>query len=247
MLSKSKKDDIFKKIMYPKDFIFDRSVTDVFDDMVNRSIPFYSHMQTVVADIAEYFSKDNTNVYDLGCSTGNTLIRLQKRLKQKNINIIGIDNSSPMIEKTKKKLKRTPDKRIKLVKADITKNLKIEKASIVIIDWTLQFINPSSRNSLIKNIYKGLIPKGCLIVNEKIISPNPVLDKTFRFFYHNFKKRNKYSRLEISRKREALENILVPYTVEENIELLKAVGFKHVDIFFKWHNFTGFLAIKKEK
>jgi len=242
-----KKDNIFRKPLTAKDFSFDASVTKAFDDMLGRSIPLYSEIQNMVGDIAKHFAKGKTNIYDLGCSTGNTLTKLKKAIKQKTVRFIGVDNSLPMINKAKEKMNKFPDKRVKFIKGDIVKNIKIQNASVVILNWTFQFIRPIHRNLLIKKIYKGLTSGGCLIVNEKILSNDPILNRIFISLYYNFKKRNKYSELEISRKREALENVLVPYGAEENIEILKKNGFKHVDIFFKWHNFAGFLAVKTNR
>ena len=131
----------------------------------------------------------------------------------------------------------------KFHEADLNEEVPIQNASVVVMNYTLQFLLPENRVSLLKNIFDGLVPGGSLVLIEKIKSQVPEMDRTFIDFHHQFKRDQGYSNLEISRKREALENVLIPLTVEENQGLIKKAGFKVVDLFFKWNNFAGFIAL----
>jgi len=190
------------------------------------------------------FAKANTSVYDLGCSTGTLLLKLAKSVdKNKGIAIFGIDNSQAMLEKSRKTFRESPIP-CEFIEADLNQGLSIQNASVVVMNYTLQFVLPENRVLLLKNIYEGLLPGGSLVLIEKIKSGIPALDRTFIEFHHQFKRDQGYSNLEISKKREALENVLIPWTVEENRNLIKKVGFPTVDLFFKWNNFAGFIALR---
>jgi len=82
-------------------------------------------------------------------------------------------------------------------------------------------------------------------VTEKTLTNNSDVNRYFIDFYYDFKRRNGYSEQQIARKREALENVLIPYRVDENFELLRRCGFETVETFFQWYNFAGFMAVKK--
>mgnify|MGYP006448397941 FL=1 len=147
-----------------------------------------------------------------------------------------------MLEKSREVLKQSPIP-CELFEADLNQGISIKNASVVVMNYTLQFILPEHRIALLKNIFEGLVPGGSLVLIEKIKSDIPALNETFIDFHHQFKRDRDYSDLEISRKREALENVLIPWTVEENQSLIKKAGFQTVDLFFKWNNFAGFIAL----
>ena len=123
--------------------------------------------------------------------------------------------------------------------------MKIENASVVVLCLTLQFVRPIYREQLVQNIYDGLNPGGVLIFVEKILAEESTFNRDFIKYYYNYKRRNNYSELEISQKREALENVLIPYKLSEDVALLRDRGFAHCEVFFKWYNFTGLVAVKK--
>jgi tRNA (cmo5U34)-methyltransferase len=148
-----------------------------------------------------------------------------------------------MLKKAQETLKSSPIS-CAMVEADLNKKLSIENASVVIMNYTLQFVKLDNRTTILKSIYEGLVSGGSLILIEKVKSEIPDLNKTFIEFHHQFKEENGYSKLEISQKREALENVLIPWTVEQNSGLIKSAGFSTVDLFFKWNNFAGFIALK---
>lgn len=230
------KDRIFQREISKK-FMFDSEVVSVFDDMVERSIPYYKDNINLIAQILE--QRKYKNIYDFGCSTGNLLIFLAQKIK--NINLVGIDNSKSMLEFAKKKVKAYGFN-IEFVESDI---LNYEfSADVIISNYTLQFIRPINREYLISKIYNSLTQGGIFILSEKLVCQNKILDKELIDIYHNFKKNQGYSNTEISKKREALENILIPYTQDENIALLKKCGFLNVEVIFRWANFATFIATK---
>ena len=233
------KDTLFTEDHEGSDFNFGQATAEVFDDMLKRSVPLYHELQRMTGEIASEFAVDGTNVYDLGCSTGTTLNALGDAIKN-NVALIGVDNSAAMLEKTRENLKHPCE----LLQADLNKTMQIKNASVVILNLTLQFVRPLNREKLIQNIYSGLHKNGCLILVEKVLGNDSLFNSEFIKFYYKMKKRNGYSEMEIARKRETLENVLIPYRVDENIELLEKSGFQHIDIFFKWYNFCGFLAVK---
>jgi tRNA (cmo5U34)-methyltransferase len=242
-----KKDTLFKRSTAPGKFEFNEPVARVFDDMLERSVPFYKECQQMVSDLARHFAQKDSAVYDLGCSTG-TLLRLLVKGTPANLKIrfVGLDNSEAMLKKARGKLKGHL-KRCELVAADLESNFELADASVVIMNYTLQFIPPKRRAAMLKKIYQGLRPGGGLILIEKVQGESGGLNDLFVERYHAYKHSQGYSRLEIAKKREALEKVLIPLKPGENRDLLAGAGFRQVDIFFKWFNFAGFLAVKPGK
>jgi len=239
------KDEVFKEsIEKPSDFKFSSKVAKVFDDMVNRSVPFYEEMQRMMSELTIDHYQDNSYVYDLGCSTGTTMIYMNETLPQQ-IPFVGVDDSKDMLDKCREKLNAAGITReIALETADFNDQVVIKDASVVILCLTLQFVRPLNREKFLKQVYDGILPGGALIVIEKILAEDSELNRGFIKYYYNLKRRNNYSDIEISQKREALENVLIPYKLSENITLLRNAGFNHCEVFFKWYNFSGFIAKK---
>lgn len=238
------KDEVFKENQPVADFAFGRKVAAVFDDMVDRSVPFYGEMQRMIAEMSTDFAVDGTNIYDLGCSTGTTLLNLDAAV-DKEVRLVGVDNSEEMLNKCREKLTaRGLRHKHELVCADLNQDVHIENASMVLLVLTLQFVRPLYRDTLIKSIHQGLNENGCVILVEKVLGEDSVFNRLFIDYYYDLKKRHGYSELEISQKREALENVLVPYKLMENREMLLRAGFRYVDVFFKWYNFCGIIAVK---
>src|SRR5262245_48140769 len=225
------------------DFAFDAETTAVFDDMLHRSVPLYDEIQRMVVELAADFAVDGTNVYDLGCSTGATLVRLSEI--DRDVTLIGFDSSDPMLARAEENLRRAGvDKRFTLRNQDLNQGLLIENASVVVMSLTLQFVRPLHRERLLRTVHDGLNPQGCFLLIEKVLEEETLVNRLFVKHYYEFKRRNGYAEIEIAQKREALENVLIPYRLEENREMLKAVGFRNPEIFFKWYNFCGILAVK---
>ncbi|QIC81600.1 carboxy-S-adenosyl-L-methionine synthase CmoA [Helicobacter pylori] len=245
------KDTLFNQSLN-KRFCFDEKVAHVFDDMLERSIPYYYEM----LDLGAYFIAQNLKenlypkplpkslpkplIYDLGCSTGNFFIALNQQIQQ-DIELVGIDNSMPMLKKAQEKLKDFNNVRFECM--DFLE-VEFKEASAFSLLFVLQFVRPMQREVLLKKIYNSLALNGVLLVGEKIMSEDRILDKQMIELYYLYKQNQGYSHNEIAFKREALENVLVPYSLKENIALLESVGFKHVEALFKWVNFT-LLAARK--
>lgn len=239
------KDEVFKKpIEKSSDFKFDQQVVKVFDDMVTRSVPFYIEMQRMISELAGQYAKSNSAIYDLGCSTGTSMINMNSTVS-KDVNFIGMDDSSEMLEQCRENLlKNGFDRDFELRLVDLNKGVEIKNASVVVLCLTLQFIRPLHRVKLLQEIQKGLLEGGCLILVEKILAEESILNRNFIKYYYDFKKRNQYSEMEIAQKREALENVLIPYKLSEDQEMLLSAGFSHTEVFFKWYNFSGIFALK---
>lgn len=233
-------DKVFEKAIN-KQFEFDEDVASVFDDMLGRSVPFYKEMQRLTINFGLKFLKENDKVYDLGCSTASTLIELSKHSPFK-LELIGIDNSEAMLSRAQKKCKAFGVD-IKFINEDLH-NISYDNANLIISNYTLQFIRPLQREKLVKKIYNSLQKDGVFIFCEKVISSNKILDKQYIDEYYEFKKTQGYSEFEIAQKREALENVLIPYTEEENKKMILDAGFTHCETLFKWVNFATFIAIK---
>jgi tRNA (cmo5U34)-methyltransferase len=237
------------------DFSFNKEVTGVFDDMLDRSVPFYQEIQRMVAELAVDFAQPGTNVYDLGCSTANSFLNIDRILNAVanadasaaggDVRFIGVDGSPDMLAKARTKLAAAGFARpFELRQGDLNAGVDVTNASVVMLVLTLQFIRPLHRERVVKSIYDGLADNGCLIVVEKVLGENSTFNRLFIKHYYELKRRNGYSEMEIAQKREALENVLVPYRLEENKQLLHGAGFRHVDVFFKWFNFCGMIALK---
>lgn len=238
-------DKVFnEKIEHASDFKFESTVANVFDDMVNRSVPFYGEMQRMIAELAADHAKEGNYVYDLGCSTGTTMIGMNT-LVPGNIEFVGIDDSSQMLQKCDDKLKEAGfTRKYQLINADLNKNVEIKNASVVVLCLTLQFVRPIHRERLIKTIFDGLCKDGIIILMEKILAEESSFNRDFIKYYYDMKRRHHYSEMEIYQKREALENVLIPYKLSENNLMLREAGFAHVELFFKWYNFAGLIAVK---
>jgi len=240
-----RKDKLFaKKNKKMGDFNFGKETAEVFDDMLDRSVPLYRELQRMIGELAGEFAQDDTSVYDLGSSTGITLLTLQKSIS-KNVTLVGMDYSHAMLEKCREKLVEAKvDKTFELRCADLNQPIAITNASVVVLNLTLQFVRPLYRDHLIKSIYDGLVDKGCLILVEKVLGDDSTFNRQFIKFYYEMKKRQGYSEMEIAQKREALENVLIPYRLDENKQLLVRNGFSSLDVFYKWYNFCGIVAVK---
>jgi len=225
------------------DFNFGTETANVFDDMLHRSVPFYDEVQRMITEIVTDFAVDGSNVYDLGCSTCATFRRLQDI--DKEVTFIGIDDSTAMLARADAELKRANFSRSYVLRRqDMHQGLEINNASVVIMCLTLQFVRPLYRERVMQTIYNGMNHQGCLILVEKVLADETLMNRLFIKYYYDMKRRNGYSDTEIAQKREALENVLIPYRLEENTQLLVSAGFRKPEIFFKWYNFSGMLALK---
>lgn len=226
------------------DFKFDGKTAAVFDDMVSRSVPFYEEIQRMTCELSAEFALPGTNLYDLGCATGTSFMMLDGMVDP-GVRFVGIDNSADMLAKAKSKMDALPSGRdYDLVEADLHDRFDMENASVVLLVLTLQFVRPLCRDKLARRIADAMPENGALILVEKLTSSHTLLNRLFIKYYYDYKKRNGYSEVEIAQKREALENVLIPYRPEENSQMLKEAGFRHCEEFFRWYNFSGMVAVK---
>ncbi len=226
------------------DFQFDSKTAAVFDDMISRSVPLYEEIQRMTGEITADFARPGTDLYDLGCATGTGLLELDPLIDPK-VRFVGVDSSPDMLEKARQKLAACPSGRdFELLAADLHQTQVVENASVVVMNLTLQFIRPLYRERVVRNIVDGLNEQGCLVLVEKMSLGDSLFNRLFIRYHYNMKKRQGYSESEIAHKREALENVLIPYQPEENRELLASAGFRHVEEFFRWYNFSGLIAVK---
>lgn len=226
------------------DFAFDEPTVSVFDDMVGRSVPFYEEMQRMTDEIAQDFAVSGSNVFDLGCSTATTLLRLDQVLPP-DVRFVGVDNSVQMLNKARQKVKsHSRIHHFDFIEADLHHDAVVEDASVVIMILSLQFMRPLYREQVMRRIFDGMRDNAALILIEKLTVGDGLLNRLYIKYYYEMKRRKGYSELEISKKREALENVLIPYQWDENRDLLTWAGFRHVETFFRWYNFAGMLAVK---
>ncbi|NOQ94952.1 MAG: carboxy-S-adenosyl-L-methionine synthase CmoA [Methylophaga sp.] len=227
------------------DFRFDERVVDVFPDMIQRSVPGYGTIISTIGVFAAKYAQENSHCYDLGCSLGAVTLSMRQRIKAENCDIIAVDNSQAMIERGQKILEsdRSSTIPVTMTCADIN-DVDIENASVVVMNFTLQFIPLEERLALIKRIYQGLKPGGVLILSEKIAFDEPERQAFQIDIHHDFKRANGYSDLEISQKRTALENVLIPETIATHQQRLNDAGFSFSDVWFQCFNFISLVAVK---
>ena len=239
------KDRIFAEKMLPGDFVFDDKVASVFEDMINRSVPGYSTIIAMIGVLAEKYCQEQSSIYDLGCSLGGATLAAVDKVSCQNFSTIAIDNSPAMIDRLQAKLDGLPQFAGKVdCRCEDLVDSQIENASVVVLNFTLQFIPLSQRAALLGKIYEGMKPGGILIVSEKIRFPDEKLNQLFIEMYHSFKETMGYSKLEISQKRSALEKVLLPETLEMHRDRLQSTGFQSVDVWFQCFNFASMVAFK---
>ncbi|MBT0822644.1 carboxy-S-adenosyl-L-methionine synthase CmoA [Campylobacter lari] len=233
------KDEIFKKPL-EKQFEFDKSVASVFDDMVSRSVPFYTQNLKLIVELIEHFAPQNAKICDLGCSTASLLLALYE--KRKDFLLSGVDEANAMLEIAKNKCQAF-GARVEFYQKNLD-DFDFFANDVFIATYTLQFIRPPKRQELVDKIYQNLNENGMFVFSEKILYEDVKIAKKMIQIYEQYKLEQGYSKLEISTKREALENVLIPYTQNENMTMLKKAGFSKVESVFKWVNFETFIAFK---
>lgn len=240
-----KKDQLFMApIEKLGDWTFDEKVAEVFPDMVQRSVPGYSNIISMIGMLAKRFVQPNSVIYDLGCSLGAATLSIRRHVNQPNCKIIAVDNSLPMIERCKRHIESykatTP---VEVICDDIC-NIEMQNASMVVLNFTLQFLTPENRQQVLNRIYQALNPSGILVLSEKFSFTDPIIDELLFNMHHDFKRANGYSELEISQKRNMLENVMLTDSIETHKQRLSQAGFAHIDTWFQCFNFGSIIAIK---
>ena len=238
-------DNLFRDpLRAPGPFRFDQDVVDVFPDMIRRSVPGYETVIAMSGLLARRYVQDGSNVYDLGSSLGATTFALRSNLAERDCQLIAVDNSPAMIERCRELLatpRAGPD--VQLREADMLRT-PLEDASMVTLNYTLQFAPVAERDAFIQRIANALRPGGVLVLSEKVVFPDPALNQLNIDLHHDFKRAHGYSDLEIAGKRDAIENVLVPETLDRHRERLSAAGFRSCDVWFQCFNFASIIALR---
>ena len=226
------------------DFEFDDAVADVFPDMIRRSVPGYASMLSMIARCAERYAKPGTNVYDLGCSLGAATLLIRRHAKRGCL-VHAIDSSEAMVSRLRRRLEETPDAAIDVLvqQADI-REIIVSEASLVVLNLTLQFLPPAERDEFLRMIVAGTRPGGALVLSEKICFDDSAQQKLMAELHLDFKRAHGYSDLEIAQKRTAIENRLLPETLETHVQRLRDAGYQTVAPWFQCFNFASILAVK---
>ncbi len=240
----SAKDTLYASGLPHTDFVFDEKVVAVFPDMINRSVPGYATIIAMIGTLAAEYAQPQTLCYDLGCSLGAATLSMRHSITADACEIIGVDNSEAMVQGCREAIAADGGKIPVTIECGDILSIPIENASIVVMNFTLQFVDPPARDDLVKKIFEGLKPGGMMILSEKIRFEDPALNDLFIEMHHRFKEQQGYSRLEISRKRAALEKVLVPETLSQHKRRLQEAGFFSYDIWFQCFNFASMVAIK---
>ena len=238
------KDAIYSYPQAIEPFRFDQAVAEVFPDMIQRSVPGYATIIDTIGQLVGRFAQDNSHIYDLGCSLGAASLAASKNVQKNNCKIIAVDNSAAMVERCRLHIQTFKAGCPIDVICDDIQNIGLVKASIVIMNFTLQFIAPEQRDAIIAKIFAGLLPGGILILSEKLEHQDALSHDLLIDLHHEFKRRNGYSELEISQKRSALEDVMRIETFENHQKRLLKAGFKEVNLWFKCFNFASIVAIK---
>ena len=226
------------------EFKFDNRVAQVFDNMIQRSVPGYATMTGMLGVLAAHYAQPDSWGYDLGCSLGAATRAMLQHVNAPGFGIVAVDNAPAMIERCRDNLRAVPSSiNVELRCADI-RDTPIENASVVLLNFTLQFLSPAERLPLLCRIVHGLRPGGVLLLAEKIAITDSADHDWHTDMHHAFKRANGYSELEISQKRTALENVLIPDTPEQHFMRLKQAGFTRMFQWFQCFNFAAFVAIK---
>ena len=246
-MDRNRRDELYASVLNEiVNFRFDESVAGVFPDMIQRSVPGYSTVISMIGTLAAEYARANSRCYDLGCSVGAATLAMRQHIKVPDCGIIAVDNAAAMIERCRLNVVEpgsTTQVPVELVCADIA-DIAIDNAAVVVLNYTLQFLPLAQRDAIIARIYQGLRPGGVLLLAEKIRFADPGIEQQMVDLHHAFKRANGYSDMEISQKRSALENVLIPETIAVHMERLTQSGFERPQVWFQCLNFISILAIK---
>lgn len=238
---KTHRDQLFANLVAePSQFSFNEAVVDVFPDMIQRSVPGYGTVVRMSGVLTEQYAKEGTYVYDLGCSLGESIRAAELAIGDRACQLVGVDNSPAMIEKVRAEM--PPRSKIMWHLSDITQ-MEFKTASVVIMNFTLQFIPINERLKLLKKIRSSMVPGGLLILSEKLTMPDAEMNELMVNLHHDFKRSQGYSGLEIAQKRDAIDNVLIPETAEVHRTRLTEAGFSRSSVWFQCLNFASFIAI----
>lgn len=225
-------------------FNFDESVARVFPDMIRRSVPGYSTIVSMTGLLAGRYATPGSTLYDLGCSLGASTLAMRQNIRHPDCRIVAVDNSAAMLERCRSIVDTdTHHTRVELVCSKL-QDVVIERASVVVLNFTLQFVPREERDEVVARIYRGLLPGAIMVLSEKVTFEDPHLDELNIDLHHQFKRANGYSDLEIARKRNAIEEVLLPETLARHRQRIAGAGFSSCDVWFQCFNFASLIALK---
>jgi len=241
-------DDIYRTDDGSEPFRFNENVARVFPDMLQRSIPGYAASIDAIGALASRYVRAGTNCYDLGCSLGAATLAMRQGIAEPCCRVVAVDSAPAMVERCKEIIAEDdqlngPETQVDIIEGDI-RDIEFTNASMTVLNYTLQFIDPGERDDLIRRIYEGLNEGGLLVLSEKVVDEDADIEELLVDLHHEHKRRNHYSSLEVARKRAALENVLVPETVATHRERLRRAGFSHSAVWLRYFNFVSIIAIR---
>ena len=241
-------DEIYQRNSEERPFRFNDDVAKVFPDMLQRSVPGYSATIEAIGSLAARYVQADTNCYDLGCSLGAATLAMRQGIGKTGCRIVAVDTAPAMTERCREIIAEdnrqfAPPTDVEIVEGDI-RDVIITNASMVVLNYTLQFLMMEDRDVLMRTIHDGLIDGGILVLSEKVVDENPEMEQLLVDLHHEHKRRNDYSALEVSRKRAALENVLIPETVSAHHNRLRDAGFRQAAVWLRYFNFVSIIAIK---
>ena len=229
-------------------FRFNENVARVFPDMLRRSIPGYGASIEAIGSLAARYVRAGTTCYDLGCSLGAATLAMRQGIREPACRIVAVDSAPAMIERCREVIAEDdrlngPETEVDVVESDI-RDISFANASMVVLNYTLQFIAPADRGALLADICAGVNEGGVLVLSEKVVDEDAEMEALLVELHHEHKRRNHYSDLEIARKRAALENVLVPETVAAHRARLSEAGFSRSAVWLRYFNFVSIIAIR---
>jgi len=241
-------DKIYDKPSDDKPFRFNDEVAKVFPDMLRRSIPGYDATIEAIGSLAARYVLQDTNCYDLGCSLGAATIAMRQGIDTPGCRIVAVDTAPAMTKRCREILAEddrqfTPATPVEVLRADI-RDIEFKNASMIVLNYTLQFLPMIDRDVLMRSIYDGLNDGGLLVLSEKVVDEIPEMEELLVDLHREHKRRNDYSALEVSRKRAALDNVLIPETVAAHRSRLAEAGFSHTAVWLRYFNFVSIIAIR---
>ena len=243
----SEKDRLFRSpVIAASDFTFDDRVVRVFPDMIRRSVPGYALVVPLTALLARRYAQDSSLLYDLGCSLGAVSLAMSDAVRARDTAIVAVDNSAPMIDGFGRLLadRKAPDAVPIHPRCADLQDTDIVRASVVVLNFTLQFIEPAARHAVLGKICAGLLTGGVLVLSEKVRFQSPEEQALQTEWHHAFKRAQGYSELEIARKRDALDRVLRPDTAPLLRQRLLDAGFSRVYQWYQGFSFVSLIAFK---
>lgn len=244
--STSETDRLFATQRQPQDFRFDAAVARVFPDMIRRSVPGYTTVIPMTEVITEQYAQAGSHCYDLGCSLGASTLAMRHGIPHGDCTLVGIDNSAAMIERCQHYVALDDHPLPVHLRCENIQETELSNASVTTLNFTLQFVPPEERHRLLSRIAEATRPGGVLILSEKIRFESAREQEIQTRLHHEFKRANGYSDLEISQKRSAIEQVLIPETLAAHKQRLEEAGFERVLVWYQCFNFVSLLAIKAD-